>query len=146
MNHGSLVDDQYEAAAELSEGLRCALSDVKRFQLQLPGHEQLTTIQVDASRQTLQNILTALINEMAGKPVQDGFPVDLSASLIDWITMLRRGTPINVYTLSDIRERVEVLPTTLTDADFDFLDQLLLVVDAHASHLFYRLPVRGAAN
>jgi hypothetical protein len=143
VSQATLVERQYEAASELSEGLGCALADVKRVQLALPGAGEITAIQVDASRQTIDNILFALASALRGETPAGGFPIELSASLVDWISTLRRGNALTPAALEDIRGRVAKLPTTLTAADFDFLDQLLLVVDAHANHLFHRLPVGG---
>ena len=145
MSQTSPVERQYETASELSEGVRYALTDVKRYQLKLPGSDELSIIQVEAGRQTLDNVLRALEAGKAGNP--DGeLPIELSESLLDWITTLHRGVPMDAAHFAAVRSRLMELPTTLTDEDFALLDQLLRLIEAHASHLYHRLPVAGGTK
>jgi hypothetical protein len=139
----TLVERQYEAASELSEALGGALADVKRVQLGLPGAHDITRIQIDASRQAIDEILLALVRSLDGENFVEGVPIELSASLVDWISTLRRGHAITLGALRSMRYHLAESPTILTRADFDFLDQLLLIVEAHANHLMNRLPVGG---
>jgi len=136
----TLVERQYEAASELSDALGGALADVKRVQLRLPGAGDITRVQIDAGRQAIDDILLALVRSLDGENYVDGVPIELSASLVDWISTLRRGHAITLGALRGIRYHLAQSPTILTKADFDFLDQLLLIVEAHAGHLMHRLP------
>ena len=145
MSHTSPVERQYETASELSEGVRYALTDVKRYQLSLPGSDELSVIQVEAGRQTLDNVLQSLEAALSGKPM-DELPVELTESLLDWITTLHRGVPMDAAHFAAVRSRLAELPTTLTNDDFSLLDQLLRLIEAHASHLYHRLPVAGGTN
>jgi hypothetical protein len=133
-------------ASELSEGVRFALTDVKSFQLGLPGAAELTAIQVESARQTLDNVLLALQAAQSHADPPDGFPIELSESLLGWITTLHRGVVISAERFEATRSRLAHLPTTLTNDDFALLDQLLILIEAHASHLYHRLPVGSGSN
>jgi hypothetical protein len=122
------------------------LADVKRKQLDLPGAADLNAIQLETGRQTLENVLAALEAAAAGRPAPGDFPVEFSSSLLDWITTLHRGASLDARTLAGVRSRLSSLPTKLTDEDFLLLDQLLRLIEAHASHLYHRLPVAGGRN
>jgi hypothetical protein len=143
VGHITLVERQYAAASELSEALGSALTDIKRVQLGLPGAGDVSRIQIDAGRQAVDEILLALVRTLDGENHVDGVPIELSASLVDWISTLRRGHAITLGGLRTIRYRLAQSPTILSTADFKFLDQLLLIIEAHANHLMHRLPVGG---
>jgi hypothetical protein len=103
----------------------------------------VSRVQFDASRQAVDHILLALVRTLDGENHVDGVPIELSASLVDWISTLRRGHAITLGALRNMRYHLAQSPTILTNADFQFLDQLLLIIEAHANHLMHRLPVGG---
>ena len=143
MGQSTLVERQYEAASELSEALGCALADVKSVQLALPSASEISAIELDASRKAIDDILFSLVRAMEGEHFVDGVPIELSASLVDWISTLRRGNVLTPDALRSMRDHVAQSPTALNPSDFEFLNQLQMIVDAHAKHLLHRLPVVG---
>jgi hypothetical protein len=145
VSEATIVVRQYETAAELSEGFGRALADVKSVQLGIEGGRQISPAALDASRQTLQTILTAVIQALQGNAVEVG-PYVIPAALTAWINTLYRSESPTMQDLERMVSRLHRLPTRLDNFDLRQLDQLLEIFDAHTSHLFHRIPLSGRAS
>ena len=146
MSTATLVATQYETAAELSESLGHAVRDIARAQLRLPGFEQLTPAQLNASRDVLEGILVSLQGAIDPQKADRGTPLEIPSALLNWLRGANRGGGITSETLQSLRSRMLFVPTKLDGDDFAVIDRLVVIIDAYTAHLYARIPSAGSAR
>jgi hypothetical protein len=145
MSDISVLSHEYKRASELSQAINHALITLKKVHLRLPGGEDTTLDEFDASRRTLAGILATLITLLEPTRrhrISAPEAARVPEALVARLRGERRGDLS--YYLDDLERIVGRLrddPSKLSDADLALLDQLAAMADAETSSVF-RLLMR----
>jgi hypothetical protein len=141
MSDVSVLAEQYETAAQLSQTINNAVITLKKVYQHLPGSETVSLEQVEESRHRLAEITATLARVL--EPTTNLEPVGKVPITGALISRLRTAQQGNLPYFADDLRRVSVCfrdkSSALSPADLALLDRLAAVADAEASHVFRRL-------
>jgi hypothetical protein len=143
MSDVSVLSHAYKTASELSQTINQAVIALKKVYLDLPGAEAISRRQSGTHRRGLAELLGTFISLLApagGPGIGDASAARVPSALVARLQAERRGDL--AYFLDDLerlRARLSARSASLSQADFDLLDQLAAAADAEASSVFRRL-------